>query len=102
MTKTQKKRTRELLRLYTAATAGGAELDRRTADAVEEALEQVRRDDTLKAQLLQLRYIEGRSVRETVQALYIGEGGTTYHKMDLEALSTVAVVLAERGLKISE
>ena len=101
MTREQKKKTRELLRLYGAARSGRARMDARLAAAVEEALDAAYRDSAVRGKLLELRYLDGRSVRETVAALYLGEGGTTYHKLDLEALSTAAVALAERGIALS-
>ncbi len=102
MTREQKRRTRALLRQYAAAQSGRGGMDAAAMRAVARALEAVRRDDALKARLLGLRYIEGKSVRETVELLYIGQGGTTYHKMDIEALSTAAVVLAESGLRLTD
>lgn len=99
MTKGQKKRTRELLRMYGAAQRGQGQMGEAAQAAVGAAVEAIRADDELKYQLLRLRYLEGKSARAVIGALYLGE--TTYHKIDLEVLSTAAVVLAERGCILS-
>ena len=99
MTKGQKKRTRELLRMYGAAQRGQGQMDEAARAAVGAAVEAIRADDALRFRLLELRYLEGKSVRAVIGELYLGE--TTYHKIDLEVLSTAAVVLAERGCALS-
>lgn len=99
MTKQQKRKTREILRLYAEAAAGRAQMDGRAMAAALEAVEAVKREGGTRARLLQLRYLEGRSKPEVVAALYMC--GTTYHKLDLEVLSTAAVVLAEHGYFLS-
>lgn len=99
MTKQQKRKTREILRLYAEAAADRAQMDGQAMAAALEAVEAVKREGGTRARLLQLRYLEGRSKPEVVAALYMC--GTTYHKLDLEVLSTAAVVLAERGCSLS-
>lgn len=99
MTKHQKRKTREILRLYAEAVAGRAQMDGRAMAAAGAAVEAVKKEGGTRARLLQLRYLEGKGKQEVVAALYMC--GTTYHKLDLEILSTAAVVLAECGCTLS-
>lgn len=65
-------------------------------EAVAETLAYYDRADPVCAALLRLRYLEGRSESEALSKLYIGR--TTYYRKELEALSTVAIAAARRGL----
>lgn len=52
--------------------------------------------DPVCAELLRLRYLDGLSENAVLARLYIGR--TTYYRKELEALSTVAIAAARRGL----
>lgn len=52
--------------------------------------------DPVCAELLRLRYLDGLSENAVLTRLYIGR--TTYYRKELEALSTVAIAAARRGL----
>lgn len=99
MTKQQKRKTREILRLYAAAEAGRAQMAAPARAAARAAVQAVEREGGAKAKLLKMRYLEGRRVHQVIEALYIG--ATTYNKLDIEAISTAAIVMAEHGCKIS-
>ena len=65
--------------------------------AIDEAREYYKeKDPFLRGQLLQLRYLEHRTVEDTMNRLSIGK--TTYQKADTDLLSTVAINAARYGL----
>ena len=88
MTKQQKKAVRKALRKF---DGGGP-----WADVLDQARVYYAREDPVCWELLQLRYLEGRSEWDVVGLLHVGR--TTYYRKELEALSTVAVYAAAEGL----
>lgn len=94
MTREQKDAVRGALRQY----GRGAEKvrPRAWAGVIEEVLRYYDRADRTCARLLRLRYIEGKSEGEVIPMLYIGR--STYYNKDLEALSTLAIAAAKKGL----
>lgn len=95
MTKNQKQAVREILRKNKSAWSNSER------QAIQEALRMMRKEAPSRAELVQLRYFLQLSIEETTRRLHIGGGGTAYHKMDQDALSTVAICLAEAGVKLS-
>lgn len=91
VTKEQKKATRKALRQYAAGPVCAA-----WAEVIEGVLRHYEALEPLCAQLLRLRYLEGRTEDEVVPALYVSR--STYYRKELEVLSTVAVEAARRGL----
>lgn len=96
MTKEQKKTVRKALRQYGRRALGSCGDGRKWTAAIEEALNYYAENDALHMKLLQWRYIDGLSENTVVAKLYIGR--TTYYRKELEALSTVAIAAARRGL----
>lgn len=94
MTREQKKTVRKALRRCgrgaCEAYAPG------WGEAVAETLAYYDRADPVCAELLRLRYLDGLSENAVLSKLYIGR--TTYYRKELEALSTVAIAAARRGL----
>ena len=66
------------------------------AEVIEGVLRHYEAVEPLCAQLLRLRYLEGKTEDEVVPALYVSR--STYYRKELEVLSTVAVEAARRGL----
>ena len=67
------------------------------AQAIDEAWDYYREQDPfLRGQLLQLRYLEHRTVEDTMERLRVGK--STYQKADSDLLSTVAINAARYGL----
>lgn len=91
MTKEQKKATRKALRQYAEGSVRAA-----WAEVIEGVLRHYEAVEPLCAQLLRLRYLEGKTEDEVVPALYVSR--STYYRKELEVLSTVAVEAARRGL----
>ena len=91
MTKEQKKATRKALRRYAEGPGRAA-----WAEVIEGVLRYYEQTEPLCAQLLRLRYLEGRPEEKVVPALYVCR--STYYRKELEVLSTVAVEAARRGL----
>ena len=96
MTKEQKKTVRRALRQYGRRALGSCGDGRKWTAAIEETLDYYAEHDALHMKLLQWRYIDGMSENTVVAKLYIGR--TTYYRKELEALSTVAIAAARRGL----
>ena len=94
MTRKQKQAVREILRKKSAWSAPERQ-------AIQEALRLMQQEAPSRAELVQLRYFAQLGIEETTRRLHIGGGGTAYHKMDQDALSTVAICLAEAGVKLS-
>lgn len=95
MTRKQKQAVREILRKNKSAWSNSER------QAIQEALRMMRKEAPSRAELVQLRYFAQLSIEETTRRLHIGGGGTAYHKLDQDALSTVAICLAEAGVKLS-
>lgn len=91
MTKEQKKATRKALRQYAEGPVRAT-----WAEVIEEVLRYYEAVEPLCADLLRLRYLEGKPEEKVVPALYICR--STYYRKELEVLSTVAVEAARRGL----
>ena len=51
--------------------------------------------DAIRADLLQLRYLQHRKEADVLEQLHIGR--TTYQKAELDLLSTIAVYAAQNG-----
>lgn len=99
MTKQQKKAVRKALRQYGRGAAGSAETARWRkgwAGVIAQAMDYYAGADPVCAELLRLRYLQGKSEWEVVDALSIGR--TTYYRKELEALSTVGIYAAGAGL----
>ena len=84
MTREQKRRVREELRLCGKGKSTWA-------GVITLAMDYYETEDPVCRRLLQLRYLDG-----MVAKLHIGR--TTYYHKELEALSTVAVYAAAEGL----
>lgn len=96
MTREQKKTVRRALRQYGRRALGGYASGKKWIAAIDEAVSNLSGENDLCAELLRLRYIDGMSEDKTIARLHIGR--TTYYRKDLEALSTVAIAAARRGL----
>lgn len=83
---------RRRLRRY-GARGGVPETDAERAEfeRIRAALERMRTREPEQARLLELRYLRRNSVDAVMDALYLGHGGASYRRLDLEALSTVAL-----------
>jgi hypothetical protein len=68
---------------------------RRWCGAIEDALHYYDREEPTRAKLLRLRYIEHGREERVIEQLYVSRA--TYQRMDLDAVSTVAVFAAQRG-----
>ena len=55
-----------------------------------------RKNDPLRADLFELRYVQHRTEDDVIDQLHIGR--TTYQKAHQDLLSTIAVYAAERGV----
>ena len=64
--------------------------------AIEEGLAYYRKNDPLRADLFELRYVQHRTEDDVIDQLHIGR--TTYQKAHQDLLSTIAVYAAERGV----
>lgn len=97
MTREQKKQTREALREYEKLQrcAASDEKAARWCAAIAAALDYYDREEPTRAALLRLRYMGRHSEAETIERLYVGR--TSYLRMEIDALSTVAVEAASRG-----
>ena len=86
MTAEQRRKTREALQNYGT---------RQWARTIQQTQEYYRTADPIRADLLQLRYLERRKEEDVLERLCIGR--TTYQKAQLDLLSTVAVFAARYG-----
>lgn len=99
MLKAEKERIRQALRRYGEQGGKGRDPEEeRLFGEIGAALRKMRREEPMQARLVELRYLEQRRAIEVMDALYLGRGGASYRRMDIEALSTIAVELAKRGL----
>ena len=94
MTRGQKKTVRKALRRYGRGACEATPEDWR--EVVEETLDYYDHADPVCARLLRLRYLEDQPEERVIPELYVCR--TTYYRKELEALSTVAIAAARRGL----
>lgn len=92
MYREDKMEIRRRLRRY-GERNGVPETEREQAEfeRIRAALERMRSRDPEQARLLELRYLRRNSVEAVMDALYLGHGGASYRRMDIEALSTLAL-----------
>lgn len=95
MTVEQRRKTREALQKYGSRQWVRSAANWSWVRAIEQAQQYYRTTDPLRADLLQLRYLERRSEDEVMERLCIGR--TTYQKAQQDLLSTVAVYAARYG-----
>lgn len=103
VTKQQKKAVRKALRQYghehepaAADSSETARWRRDWAKVISQAMDYYAVADPVCAELLRMRYLQGKSEWEVIGALHIGR--TTYYRKELEALSTVGIYAAGAGL----
>jgi hypothetical protein len=102
MTRDQRRAARTALRDYNKlhdVAAGGTDEEREQARrwcaAIEDALDYYDREEPTRAKLLRMRYIEHWREERVIEQLYVSRA--TYQRMDLDAVSTVAVFAAQYG-----
>ena len=86
MTKQQRDATRSALLAYGR---------RQWEKAIEDSMAYYKEADPIRADLLQLRYLQHRKEADVLEQLHIGR--TTYQKAELDLLSTIAVYAAQNG-----
>ena len=94
VTRGQKKTVRKALRRYGRGACEATPEAWR--EVVEETLDYYDHADPVCARLLRLRYLEDQPEERVIPELYVCR--TTYYRKELEALSTVAIAAARRGL----
>ena len=95
MTAEQRRKTREALQNYGTRQWARSPANWGWARAIQQTQEYYRTADPIRADLLQLRYLERRKEEDVLERLCIGR--TTYQKAQLDLLSTVAVFAARYG-----
>ena len=70
-------------------------VNRRWEKAIEDSMAYYKEADPIRADLLQLRYLQHRKEADVLEQLHIGR--TTYQKAELDLLSTIAVYAAQNG-----
>mgnify|MGYP000284977556 CR=1 FL=1 len=88
MTAEQRRKTREALQNYGTRQWARSPANWGWARAIQQTQEYYRTADPIRADLLQLRYLERRREEDVLERLCIGR--TTYQKAQLDLLSTVA------------
>ena len=96
MTKQQRDATRSALLAYGRRQWARSPVNRRWEKAIEDSMDYYKEADPIRADLLQLRYLQHRKEADVLEQLHIGR--TTYQKAELDLLSTIAVYAAERGV----
>jgi len=96
VTKQQKKAVRKALRKYGRELEAGSSEAAVWAGVTARAMDYYATADPACAELLRMRYLEGKSEWDVVGLLHIGR--TTYYHKDLEVLSTVGMYAAQAGL----
>ena len=91
----QRRKTREALQNYGTRQWARSPANWGWARAIQQTQEYYRTADPIRADLLQLRYLERRREEDVLERLCIGR--TTYQKAQLDLLSTVAVFAARYG-----
>ena len=89
MTKQQRDATRSALLAYGRRQGARSPVNRRWEKA------NYKEADPIRADLLQLRYLQHRKEADVLEQLHIGR--TTYQKAELDLLSTIAVYAAQNG-----
>lgn len=95
MTAEQRKKTREALQNYGTRQWERSPYNLGWVKAIRQTQEYYQEADPIRAQLLQLRYLEHRKEEDVLERLCIGR--TTYQKAQSDLLSTVAVYAARYG-----
>lgn len=95
MTSEQRNQTRLALYRYGMRQRARSPVERSWCAAIEEGLAYYRKNDPLRADLFELRYVQHRTEDDVIDQLHIGR--TTYQKAHQDLLSTIAVYAAERG-----
>ena len=96
MTSEQRNQTRLALYRYGMRQRARSPVERSWCAAIEEGLAYYRKNDPLRADLFELRYVQHRTEDDVIDQLHIGR--TTYQKAHQDLLSTIAVYAAERGV----
>ena len=96
MTSKQRNQTRLALYRYGMRQRARSPVERSWCAAIEEGLAYYRKNDPLRADLFELRYVQHRTEDDVIDQLHIGR--TTYQKAHQDLLSTIAVYAAERGV----
>ena len=89
MTKQQRDATRSALLAYGRRQWARSPVNRRWEKAIEDSMAYYKEADPIRADLLQLRYLQHRKEADVLEQLHIGR--TTYQKAELDLLSTIAV-----------
>ena len=95
MTKQQRDATRSALLAYGRRQWARSPVNRRWEKAIEDSMAYYKEADPIRADLLQLRYLQHRKEADVLEQLHIGR--TTYQKAELDLLSTIAVYAAQNG-----
>ena len=95
MTKQQRDATRSALLAYGRRQWARSPVNRRWEKAIEDSMAYYKEADPIRADLLQLRYLQHRKEADVLEQLHIGR--TTYQKAELDLLSTIAVSAAQNG-----
>ena len=95
MTKQQRDATRSALLAYGRRQWARSPVNRRWEKAIEDGMAYYKEADPIRADLLQLRYLQHRKEADVLEQLHFGR--TTYQKAELDLLSTIAVYAAQNG-----
>ena len=95
MTNHQRDATRSALLAYGRRQWARSPVNRRWEKAIEDSMAYYKEADSIRADLLQLRYLQHRKEADVLEQLHIGR--TTYQKAELDLLSTIAVYAAQNG-----
>ena len=95
MTLEQRNKTQQALRKYGIRQWENSPRNWGWVQAIRQTQEYYRAADSIRAGVLQLRYLEHRPEEEVLERLHIGRA--TYQKAQLDLLSTVAVYAARYG-----
>ena len=95
MTNQQRDATRSALLAYGRRQWARSPVNRRWEKAIEDSMAYYKEADPIRADLLQLRYLQHRKEADVLEQLHIGR--TTYQKAELDLLSTIAVYAAQNG-----
>ena len=92
---TQRDATHSALLAYGRRQWARSPVNRRWEKAIEDSMAYYKEADPIRADLLQLRYLQHRKEADVLEQLHIGR--TTYQKAELDLLSTIAVYAAQNG-----
>ena len=96
MTLDQRRQTKQALMQYRTRGFRHSLSGRKWAAAIDRTVRYYDAADPLRAQLLRVRYFEGRTIADTQEQLNIGY--STYQKANSDVLSTLAIHAAHDGL----